>query len=215
MDRGGQVLVRYNRGSLPLYDAQGKRFDVLEHARALQRVGAVGEWPVWVHPKEGKPIRGRLCAMRLPDDTVREARARLRREEGHQVTRESLETAAWAIVFTTVPRARMKAGAVLQLYRLRWQVELEIKRGKSIGGLSRLPNFRDDTIATWLQAKLLIHFVAQKIAASGEAFPPSAVEWHVLASQSSPGSAPRRSSMAHDDLCLRGHPGRPGLRPTA
>jgi hypothetical protein len=213
--QGGQVLVRYNRGSLPLYDAEGKRFDVLEQVRTLRRVEAVSEWPVWIHPKEGERIRGRLCALRLPDEKAEEARARLRREEGNKVTRESLETAAWVIVFTTVPRSRMKAGCVLQLYRLRWQVELEIKRDKSIGGLSRLPNFREDTIATWLQAKLLIHFVAQKIASSAGAFPPSAVQWPILAFQSSPCSAPRRSSMAHGDLRLRGHPRRPDLRPAA
>jgi hypothetical protein len=51
-------------------------------------------------------------------------------------------------------------------------VELEIKRDKSLGGLSKLPNFRPDTIATWLQAKTLIQLMARKIASLAEAFPP-------------------------------------------
>lgn len=200
--RGGDVLIRYNRGSLPLYDARGDLFDVMQHARTLRTAEAVGEWRVWVHPKGEEPIAGRLCAIRLPEDKVEEARERLRREEGNEVTAEALEAAGWLLVFTTVPRSRMKAGSVLQLYRLRWQVELEIKREKSIGGLSRLPNFREDTIATWLQAKLLIHLLAQKIASSAEAFPPSVVEWHLLTARALSRATPRQSGMARDDLHL-------------
>jgi hypothetical protein len=200
--RGGDVLIRYNRGSLPLYDARGDLFDVMQHARTLRTAEAVGEWRVWVHPKGEEPIAGRLCAIRLPENKVEEARERLRREEGNEVTAEALEAAGWLLVFTTVPRSRMKAGSVLQLYRLRWQVELEIKRGKSIGGLSRLPNFREDTIATWLQAKLLIHLLAQKIASSAEAFPPSVVEWHLLTAGALSRATPRQSGMACDDLHL-------------
>lgn len=200
--RGGDVLIRYNRGSLPLYDATGELFDVMEHVRALRTAEATGEWRVWVHPEDGEPIAGRLCAMRLPEDKAEEARERLRREEGNKVTAASLEAAAWMIVFTTVPRSRMKAGGVLQLYRLRWQVELEIKREKSIGGAGRLPNFREDTIATWLQAKLLIHVLAQKIACSEEAFPPSAVEWHLLPARAFSRATHRQSGMARHDLHL-------------
>ena len=61
---------------------------------------------------------------------------------------------------------------VLELYRARWQVELELKRDKSIGGLDMLPNFRDDTITTWLQAKLLLQHVAKKITSQAKAVPP-------------------------------------------
>lgn len=209
---GGDVLVRYNRGSLPLRDAQGQSFDVLAHVRTLQTADTVGEWAVWIHPKGEQPIRGRLCAVRLPEDKVQEARQRLRREEGKGVAVEALEAAAWVMVFTTLGRARMKAERVLELYRLRWQVELEIKRDKSIGGLSRLPNFREDTIATWLQAKLLIHLVAQKIATSAGAFSPSAVEWHILPQHSSC-PAPHISAVASDGFHLRGHPRRLDPRP--
>lgn len=63
---------------------------------------------------------------------------------------------------------------ILWAYRLRWQMELEIRRDKSIGGMDKLPNFRADTIATWLQAKLLIQQIARKIVSPAVAFPPGA-----------------------------------------
>jgi hypothetical protein len=51
-------------------------------------------------------------------------------------------------------------------------VELQIKRDKSIGGLARLPNVRDDTIASWVSAKRLVLARARRFAEVP--FPPSA-----------------------------------------
>ena len=62
--------------------------------------------------------------------------------------------------------------AILALFRLRWQVELHIKRDKSLGGLDRLPNFRPDTIEGWVSAKLLLGALARRMVR--EAFPPGA-----------------------------------------
>ncbi len=39
---------------------------------------------------------------------------------------------------------------------LRWQIELQFKRWKSLCGFDRLPNYRDDTIVAWLYAKVLL-----------------------------------------------------------
>jgi hypothetical protein len=177
---GGHTLVRYNRGMLALYDAEGQSFDVLGHVRSLQSPEAMAEWQVWVHPKGRAPIQGRLCAVRLPEEQAEKARQWLRREYGSKVSPDAFDAAAWVIVFTTVPRERLATHQILALYRLRWQVELEIKRDKSIGGLDKLPNFRSDTIATWLYAKLLIHQIARKIVSPAVAFPPSAVGNAVL-----------------------------------
>ena len=77
-------------------------------------------------------------------------------------------------VFTTVPRDKLSCDHILELYRLRWQIELEFKRDKSITGLDRLPNFRPDTIATWIYAKLLLHQIARKLTAPVGDFPPFA-----------------------------------------
>jgi hypothetical protein len=172
---GGDVLVRLNRGALPLYDAQRLPFDPLAHARSITRPDEMAEWEVWVHPKGRAPIRGRLCVVRLSEDDTEKARQWLHRDHGNHVSRASLEAAQWLLIFTTVPSERMTTAQVLALYRLRWQVELEIKRDKSLGGLDRLPNFLPETIATWLLAKLLIHQIARKIVSPAVAFPPSAV----------------------------------------
>lgn len=162
--KGADVLVRHNRGSLPLYDIYGSLLDVPEKLSRLTRPGIAREWAACVHPQDGKAIRGRMCAVRLPPDKAEEARARLKREQGTALTAESLEMAEFVVLFTTVPRNRLVTDQIMELYGLRWQIELSIKRDKSIAGLDRLPNFRDDTIRAWILAKLLLTQIARKIA---------------------------------------------------
>jgi hypothetical protein len=216
------VLVRYHRGALPLDDAQGRGFDVMAHVRALQSPEAMAEWSVRVHPTGHAPIEGRLCAVRLDEEQAEKARQRLRREYGAKVTAAALDAAAWVMVFTTVPCTRLTTPQVLALYRLRWQVELEMKREKSIGGLDKLPNFRDDTISTWLYAKLLIQQIARKIVSPAVAFPPSAIGSAVLpvSSDDPPEAAPHDGAdRGRDVAChgagLRSHPRRAAPHLTA
>ena len=171
---GAEVLVRYNRGSLPLYDVHGEPLDVRQKMTKLHKPCRPREWAAWVHPQSGARIRGRLCALRLPPDKAEEARTRLRREQGAQVTAESLEMAAFVVLFTTVPRARLSLDRVIELYTLRWQVELKIKRDKSIAGLDRLPNYRDDTIRSWILAKMLLTEIAHRVATPRVHIPPCA-----------------------------------------
>ena len=174
-DHGAEVLVRYNRGSLPLYDAKGGDFDVFGKLAKLRKPGRSRSWQVFVHPTGAERIEGRLCAVRLPADKADKARERLRREQGAELTAESLALAEFVVVFTTVPADKMTCEQVLELYRLRWQIELDFKRDKSGTGLDRLPNFLPATIESWIYAKLLLHQILRKLADSGSAVPPSAI----------------------------------------
>ena len=209
VDAGADVLVRYKFKALPLYDAEGASFDVMQHVRQINEAGQMAEWPAYVHPKKHTPVQGRLCAVRLPDEEVEKVRARLRDEEGSKVSAQSLEAAAWLILFTTTPTDRLPTTKILGLYRLRWQMELEIRRDKSLGGMGKLPNFRDDTIATWLYGKLLIQQIARKTVSPSVAFPPSAVGIAFLpASGAGPPShrARRQRDVARHGPRLPGHP---------
>lgn len=172
---GAAVLVRYSRGTLPLFASTGDQLDV-DHL-ICNTVGFEGEWerPAFVHASDGRKIEGRLCWIRLPAKKAAESRERTRREHGEQVTPVALQMAEFVIVFTTAPSERLSTAQVLALYRARWQIELEFKRMKSIGDLDLLPNFRPDTIHAWICANLLLQEIARRIATPARAFPPSAL----------------------------------------
>jgi hypothetical protein len=161
LEHGADVLLRYNRGSLPLTH-QGQPLDVLARMQTLSGLEAVLDLPVSFE-KDGDCVRGRLIATRLPDEEAEKARKRLRKEQGARVTKESLEAAGYVILFTTAPRERLSASRCLEAYRLRWQIELQFKRWKSLCGFDRLPNYRDDTIVAWLSAKVLLGILLDRM----------------------------------------------------
>jgi hypothetical protein len=148
--------------------------EVLERLRSLSGRRAE-EWPVEIRTKDGDAdvtIPGRLMAVRLPEREAEEARQRVRREYGKDTTETMLEAAGYVALFTTVPATRLSAARCIELYRLRWQVELLFKRWKSICGLDKLPNFRDDTIRAWILAKVLLALVLDRMGSSGAELPP-------------------------------------------
>lgn len=185
VERGADVLVRVNRGSLPLFFDDGTAFELMTWLRLLPGHDA-HESPIVIHDRERQQkIAGRLVAMRLPESQAEKARARLVREHGAKVSELDREAASYVVLFTTVPKSRLDAERCLALYRLRWQVELLFKRWKSLCGLDRLPNYLDETIHAWLYAKVLLALLMQRMAASALS-PPE------------PSSSPRRRRSAVD-----------------
>jgi hypothetical protein len=168
------VLVRVNRGALPLYDGD-EAIDVLDWLRSLRGHRAFERAVTIRHGKgrEKREVIGRLVGFRLPDDEAADARDRMLKEHGAKATEEMLEAASYVALFTTTSAERLSAARCVEAYRLRWQIELQFKRWKSLCGFDRLPNYRDDTIRSWLSVKVLLGLVLDKIgSAAAELFPP-------------------------------------------
>ena len=176
LDAGADVLVRLNRSSMPMFwPGTENPIDIMSTIRALPR-SAVREQGVVVLHKVGRHTRkiyGRLCMVRLPEHEARKARKRAREEHGAHVSADTLEAAGYVVLFTTTPADRLSAAQCIELYRLRWQVELQFKRWKTLCGFDRMPNFREDTIESWLYAKILAAVLLEKLASlQSEVFPP-------------------------------------------
>lgn len=181
--RDAHVIVRYNRGTLPLYDERGGRIDVDALLRQTSTRGQAYQHPVHVHGPEGR-ITGRLCWLHLPEEKALEARKRLQREAEGDCDADALYAAEFVVLFTTTTH-QLSAQQVLEVYRARWQIELKFKRSKSIEDLDTLPNSLPETIYSWICAKLLLQQIAYKIATPVVAFPPSGLVGRTLAPISS------------------------------
>jgi Transposase DDE domain len=162
LDDGADVLVRYRLDGIELSTSGGVTLDVLEAVAHLE-VGETADLEVQVKLVRGQ-VRGRLVAYRLPEEAADRARVRLRRDKGKDLTPRGWEVARYVLLFTTVPRQRLDAERCLQAYRLRWQIELQFKRWKSLCGFDVLPNFRDDTTLAWIYAKVLLGALLDRMA---------------------------------------------------
>jgi hypothetical protein len=187
---GAHIVVRYNRGTLPLYDKGSKPIEVGALLQATADRERAHQVRALVHHGKQR-IEGRLCWLRLPKDKAERARQRAAREAEGVCDAATLDAAEFVVVFTTI-LTEMTATQVLELYRARWQIELDFKRAKSIRELDRLPNFLPETIHSWICAKLLLQLLAMRVAAPPDAFPPGGVRFNILPGATGAQAAPRR-----------------------
>jgi hypothetical protein len=180
--RGGDVIVRLNRNTFPLLELDGEPFDILGRLRTLDGLRP-GSWPVEFEWKK-KKYPGRLCAIRLTTEAAEKAKARLLKRDkkkngkGQRVMKETLESAEYMYILTTVGEQELTAGQVLELYRLRWQIELVFKRLKSLLRLSELPKRTDSSSRAWLQGKLLVALLIERLVENAKIFSPWGHDLH-------------------------------------
>lgn len=171
LDAGADVLVRYRLGGMALLDENGEPLDVLELVSGLE----VGE-QMDLDVRAALPNRvtqGRLVAYRLAPEAAERGRERLRREKGSALSEQVSRSADFVLLFTTAARSRLDGERCLLGYRLRWQIELQFKRWKSLCGFDLMPNQRDDTTLAWLYAKVLLGLVLDRMGSiPGELSPP-------------------------------------------
>lgn len=158
VQQGADVVVRLNAHNVPVTHPAGTPLDwgrALGHQVPTSMctlpvqlaVAGVEPLPLWVH------------AYRLPEAQANKARRVCRqqsRKQGHQPTPQSLLLAGWVLVVTTLPPTLLPGSTALALYRVRWQIEIAIKRWKSVLDVDLLRARYESPLAdVWLHGKLL------------------------------------------------------------
>jgi hypothetical protein len=164
MSRGAWLVVRIGWQNLPLSTVDGRRFDLIGWLREVPTEGPT-EQSVRVQTPNGE-FGLRLVAQRLSDAAIGAARRRIReqaRKKGRTPDQRSLDAAGFIFVVTNLPAERWSSGDVLALYRIRWQIELQIKQLKGILQLDQLRAKSPALAQAYLLAKLLGALLTQGV----------------------------------------------------
>lgn len=151
---GARLVVRINWHNLPLQTELGHRLDLIEW---IKRLSVTTERTVMVVTPE-TPYPVRLVAYPLPGPLAERARERVvkqARKKGRPVSYPTWLAAGFVLLITNLPSQTWEASRVIYLYRLRWQIELQIKRLKSLLQLDHLRAQDPRLVQTYLLAKLL------------------------------------------------------------
>ncbi|MBM2834072.1 MAG: transposase family protein, partial [Candidatus Brocadiaceae bacterium] len=168
-ESGGDVFLI----NPPLCQRNGKKIHLIRRLRTLHGT-QVGDWPVYVQGDKGF-IEGRLCAIKKSKADTEKARKKVLQEsrrKGRKAQPETVESAGYIFVFTTLPEKLVKPSVVLEIYRGRWQIELVFKRLKSIIGLGHLPKQDPVGAKAWIHGKLFAAFLIEALISAGERFFP-------------------------------------------
>jgi len=173
LNRQAHLVLRLNWRNFPLQNRNGHRLDLLACLQPLAP-GEIGDWPVqFEHQGQHYPMR--LVALRKSQAAAEHEQLRLQRKakhKGHRIDPRTLQAAHFVLLLTDLDAEQLPPAQALELYRLRWQIEIAFKRLKSLLHLDQL-RAKDPALArTYLYAKLLGALLVEELTGSALSFFP-------------------------------------------
>ena len=162
--QGADLIVRLNPFSVVLSDAAGAPVELCATLKR-QKTETLRTLAVTLCAAGGQhEVQGWVHAYRLNAEQANRARHKCR--QGHKKgtpSAASLFLAGWVLVFTTLTPAVLTAQTIMALYRCRWQVEIAIKRWKSVLDVDALRAKANSPLAeVWLHGKLLYALMLER-----------------------------------------------------
>jgi len=156
LDAGGHLVLRLNWQNFPLQGRAGGRLDLVTCLEIL-KPGEIGDWEVqFEHQGQLYPIR--LVALRKSQAAAQKEQERIRKQARGKKRRpdqRSLRAAKFTYIITDLPKQQLPTAEALELYRLRWQIEITFKRLKGILHFDHLRAKDPDLARSYLCAKIL------------------------------------------------------------
>jgi len=162
-----RLVVRVNWQSQPLKTELGHKLNVIEWIQGL--VVATERMVTISTPQGDFPVR--LVAYPLPADEAQRARAKVvkqAKKKGRNTNPSTWLAAGFVILITNLPVETWETSRITYLYRLRWQIELQIKRLKSLLQLDHLRAQDPRLVQTYLLAKLLTALLLDELVQQAE-----------------------------------------------
>jgi hypothetical protein len=170
LSRGGHVVVRLNWQNFPLEDSEGRKIDLLGLLESLS-VEEIGDWDVWFGHR-GPRYQVRLVALRKTAEPTEQGAQRIQkraRKKQRCADPRTVRASCFIFVLTDLPREELPDDQVLDLYRLRWRVEMAFKRFKSVLDLDALRAHDPQLIRTYLYTKLVTAILLERLDPQNEA----------------------------------------------
>jgi IS4 transposase len=171
---GADYALRIKSRGFRIYDHKKREIGLLERLSSLKE-GEIGEMQVKCRINgQYEPVR--ICALRKDEGSEKAGLQRLKKENqrkkgGKEVTDLQRENNKYIIVATSLGK-KVSASQILDLYRMRWQIEMAFKRLKSLFQYNDLPMTDGESIKAWFYGKLLLAALCETLVNTGR-FSPS------------------------------------------
>lgn len=173
LSNGGDYVVRFMNKAFTIYDIEDSKVNILKEIEHL-KLGEILDFDAFIKVGKEAKIPVRFCVLKKSktdgDIAVKKAKQDAVKNQ-RTISNETLELHRYIIILTSLPKT-ISANNILELYRLRWQIELAFKRLKSIFGLGHLPKKDIESGRAWLNGKIFLAILTQTIADESYFFSP-------------------------------------------
>jgi hypothetical protein len=164
LSKGANFILRLKHNAFKLYRKDGTEINLSDELDGITGEAAK-DIEAYVKLGDSRLTKLRVCAAKIPDDKLEGVDRRNRRNASRSRRIPSdgaIKMSKYVVVITSLS-CDISADEIVSLYRLRWQVELYFKRLKSIMDFGNVPLKREDSIMTWLNGKLLISLLIERM----------------------------------------------------
>ena len=169
----GDFLARLKNKSFKIFDKSSNEINLLNLLKDL-KIGQIINSNIFANITKPSKFKMRLCAIRKSDEeaekSIKKAVQECKRKQ-RKINTETIELHRYIILVTSLPET-IAAEQILDLYRIRWQIEIAFKRLKSILGLGHLPKTDEESARAWLHGKLFVALLTQAVVDEGRFFSP-------------------------------------------
>lgn len=178
LNQAGEIVIRYAPHQLTLVVEEGEKLDLA--GELWETSGNLYSRRVRMK-KDAQPRVLYLHGYRLPPEKAAEVRRKKKAKAKHDkrvLRKETLEYAEWTLVLTSIEPTRISAAEIGKMYRLRWQIEIVIKRLKSVIEIDKLRSkIKSQLAEVYLLGKSIYALLIAKRA--GEFKDLKEIEWRV------------------------------------
>jgi hypothetical protein len=138
----GDFIFRIRKGAFDIYEMNDiRKIKLVDELKKLEESSTLDIDCRFINSRK-EFVTVRICAMKKPKNT-------------HETNGNDTKFMNnYIVVVTSLLEPIVSAKEILDMYRLRWQVELYFKRLKSLLGFGDMPNKTPGNIEIWLNAKL-------------------------------------------------------------
>jgi len=170
MAHNADFVIRLRSNSFKLYTSDGEPFDLTAQLKDWKK-GELLDFSLFC--KSGKtmfPIR--VCALAKTEEQIQKSQRQTKKANPHRRDPSELQSIwnRYVVVISSLPK-EITTEQILELYRMRWQIELVFKRFKSIFGGGEFSARKESAVKAWFYGKLLIAILCETMVKEGRFSP--------------------------------------------
>ncbi len=168
IEKGASIISRVRSNGAGIYDDHENKIDLL----SVMQAAGTGEIKGHLKCKGSKPAV-RVCFKRKTEEQIADSYKRVKnnaRRKKQALQESTLNFNEFIVLITNLPDS-VSTEAILDLYRLRWQIEIYFKRLKSILRYGELPKKTEKSSLAWINGKIMLALLFEQFM-SDTLFPP-------------------------------------------
>jgi hypothetical protein len=167
-------VLRIRSRAFPVYNGRNQKIDLFQRFSRLKEGKTAEVKGKCIINGRYEPVR--ICAMRKDKGSEKAGLKRLKKENqrkrgGKPISELQRESNKYIMVTTSLGK-EAAAARILDLYRIRWQIEIAFKRLKSLFHYNDLPAKQSESVKAWFYGKLLLAALCETLVNTGR-FSPS------------------------------------------